>query len=303
MLDRILAKAGEWRFDRTAVNIRNTPPLEIVPGKVTFVSLVCHKDLDRYLLAIKSVYKRVGAGSIAVLDDGTLTDADRNVLNYQLGNPRYFHKDDIDTGPCPSYICWRRIMLILDLCQEGYVVQVDSDIVARAPLEEALAAIEADEAFMIVNKTHPGHITLKEMSKWVKDKGWQGKTVQMEAERILCNYPQADEKRYLRGTAAFVGWPMNCATKEQLLDFSQFIESEIGPLWREWGSEQTSTNYLIANCPKLKLLEHPKYVNHFSNSTLEGAALVHFFGSHRYVGGRYLKYARSLLRELNSTES
>lgn len=295
---KLISELGRLHFDLSTRSIRATPPLEKRPGKVKFVSLVCHKDLNRYLIAIKSVYSMIGEGEIVVLDDGTLTQSDIEILNHHLCSPDYYHAEDIDVGPCPSYICWKRIMLILELCQDNYVIQVDSDIVAGNSLDEVTNAVAADEAFILVNRKNPGVVKLRDMAAWVNEAGWQHKTVQVETEKCLGLHPEAGSKQYIRGSAAFVGWPKGCSNKAELEQFSTFVEANIGPLWRQWGSEQTSTNFLMGNVPKLRLLEYPRYVNNAPSLSVDQAALVHYYGTFRYREGRYRSAARKAISVL-----
>ena len=65
MLDRISANLGRKTFDLATRDIRSTPPIDRQPGDIRFVSLVCHRDLNRYLIAIKSVYRQIGRGDQA----------------------------------------------------------------------------------------------------------------------------------------------------------------------------------------------------------------------------------------------
>lgn len=301
MLNTLRTRINKFLFDVSTRGIRSTPPVRQQPGKAKLVSLVCHRDVDRYLISIKSVYHYLGEGEIVVLNDGTLTPQDIATLDHHLDGPRYYHVDEIDTGACPTYICWKRLFLILDLCQDDYVIQVDSDIVAQGPIDEAIDAVANEEAFIIVNRQNPGRIRLADMPAWLSQKGWQQDNLQLNAERSFAGFPDAESRYYARGTAAFVGFPRQCATREQVEQFSRYIESQVGPEWRTWGSEQTTTNYVIANAPKLRFLEYPRYLNHMPNLAAEQGALVHYFGSHRYDHGRYGRAARRAIRQLNNS--
>jgi len=290
----------KW-FDVSTNSIRATAPIDKKPGDIRFVSLVCHRDLNRYLIAIKSVYQQIGAGDVVILDDGSLTEQDRSILNHHLVKPTYYALDDVPTGDCPSYICWSRLLLIAELCQDHYILQVDSDIVAQKPLPEALQAIEEQSAFILVNRQHPGRIALKDMGNWLDAQGWNNpNSLQLNAERAFARLPMADTDFYVRGSAAFVGFPKGCISKERIENFSRHIEKEVGPQWRQWGSEQTTTNYVIGNAQELRFLEYPAYVNQTPKIEVEQASLVHFFGTYRYYKNRYLRSAKAAINSLST---
>ena len=65
-------------YDRACQGILNTPPLDIQEAPLRFLSMMCHRDVIPYLVAIKSLYQVVGEGRIIIVDDGTLTSR-RNV--------------------------------------------------------------------------------------------------------------------------------------------------------------------------------------------------------------------------------
>ncbi len=299
MIDKIATKLRQKLFDLGTRDIRDTPPLDKKPGDVRFVSLVCHRDLNRYLIAIKSVYQKIGRGDVVILDDGSLTSEDRKILDHHLRNPEFYGLDDVPTGECPSYICWKRLLLIARLCQDSYIVQVDSDIVAQDDLEDALRAIEKKEAFILVNRQHPGRILMEKMGAWLDDRGWNNdRSLQMNAERAFARTVMGSTDHYVRGSAAFVGFPQGCTSFDQIEAFSRAVEEQIGDQWRQWGSEQTTTNYVIGNAPSLHFLEFPDYVNQTPKIEVDEASLVHFFGTYRYHRNRYLHSARAAIARL-----
>jgi hypothetical protein len=247
------------------------------------------------------VYQKIGMGDVVVLDDGSLTEDDRRVLDFHLGNPTFYSLDDVPTGSCPSYICWSRLLLIAQLCKDSYIVQVDSDIVAQQELIDAKEAIEAKEAFILVNRQHPGKIRLGGIGDWLDQNGWMNdQSLQMNAERAFRNLSMAQTEYYVRGSAAFVGFPQGCTSHEKIEAFSREVEEHVGSQWRQWGSEQTTTNYVIGNAPKLHFLEYPDYVNQTPKMEVEKAKLVHFFGTYRYYQNRYLRSARAAIHSLST---
>ena len=90
--------------------IFETEPLRIQEAPLLFLSMVLHDDLLMYLVAIKSLYWRIGEGRIAVINDGSLTPDDVDRLNYHLGRPDILDVRCIETGPCPRGRMWERLM-------------------------------------------------------------------------------------------------------------------------------------------------------------------------------------------------
>lgn len=301
-MEGLRRRADQWNFRRNAKTILATPPLKTTREGPKFVSLVCHKDLLPYLVAIKSVYQKVGQGSIVVLNDGTLTTDDKAVLKHHLNDPEFRHVDEIDKGPCPTYICWARLLLIADLVEQDYVIQVDSDIVAQSALPEVHECLADDSGFIIVNPKNPGRASFTQMSAWLEAKGWDKTldTVQIRAERGLKTLLDADNRFYVRGSAAFVGFPKHSISREKIYRFSTDVEPLAGELWHKWGSEQTTTNHVVGDMDRLRLLEYPDFVNNAPHVEVQDAKLVHFFGSYRYLKGRYVHSARQAISDLKA---
>ena len=59
---------------------------------MSFVSMVSHRDLVMYLVAIRSLYAQIGEGAITVIDDGSLTAADITILHRLLSDPLSFER-------------------------------------------------------------------------------------------------------------------------------------------------------------------------------------------------------------------
>ena len=80
--------------------------------------------------------------------------------------------------------------------------------------------------------------------------------------------------------------------------FSDAMHAALGARWDEWGTEQVASNYAVANAGAAGSLVPPTYVNHTPEAALEDARLVHFYGTHRFRGGRYLAAARAAVARM-----
>ena len=144
LASRVIRKLRERRFTRAMRAVLATPPVVPRDDGVILFSMIGTRVLLPYLVAIKSLHARLGRGRIVILDDGSLTESDRAVLAAQLGDPEIRSIHAVDTGPCPRGGTWERLLTILDLRRQAYVIQLDSDTVTTGPLTEVSAAIAAD---------------------------------------------------------------------------------------------------------------------------------------------------------------
>jgi hypothetical protein len=73
--------------------------------------------------------------------------------------------------------------------------------------------------------------------------------------------------------------------------------------WDEWGSEQVTTNLLIANLEGACPLPSPKYVSYWAHPDVpyNDASFLHFIGPYRFANGYYLKQARNVIATLGPT--
>ena len=119
-------KLAAWQHGRAVRHILDTPPIVPMDDGVILFSMIGTAVLLPYLVAVKSLHAQLQRGRVMLLDDGTLTDADKAVLAHHVGNPQILTFADIDTAPCPKGNCWERLLAILDLRREHYVIQLDS---------------------------------------------------------------------------------------------------------------------------------------------------------------------------------
>jgi len=74
--------------------------------------------------------------------------------------------------------------------------------------------------------------------------------------------------------------------------------------WDEWGSEQVTSNLLIANSGNAHVLEFPKYLSYWAHAGVPygDASFIHFIGPHRYSNGSYIECARKVIATLEKTQ-
>jgi hypothetical protein len=269
---------------------------------LTFISQVSHRDLVMYLIAIKSIYRYFNAGQIVVLDDGSLTDRDRATLNHHLPSVRVFSCAMIRSANVPKGGCWERLWLISELVSRDFVIQVDSDSLTLNEICEVQRLVADNCSFTLLGAgSVPAVELMSEACRRAQVSGKLSNEPQGISERSLDQFPGFDKRRYVRGNAAFAGFARNSFESKDVEYFSKNMESICGrSKWHEWGSEQVTSNLIIANSPKADVLPFPKYTSFYAIESMDYArsSFVHFMGGHRFQDGIYSDLAGQAIRNI-----
>jgi hypothetical protein len=149
LADRALRKLRELQFNRDARAVLASAPVRAVDDGVILFSMIGTRVVLPYLVAAKSLHARLGRGRFAILDDGTLTEVDKDLLARHLDHPEIRSIHAVDTGAAPRGGCWERLLTLLELRRDAYVIQLDSDTVTLGPVEEITQAIAAGRNFTL----------------------------------------------------------------------------------------------------------------------------------------------------------
>lgn len=303
LLDRAWRRLRELQFNRAARAVLATPPCRVDPddGLVIF-SMIGTRVLLPYLVAAKSFQTRLGRGRFAILDDGTLTVADKAVLARHLGDPPIRTLASVDTGPCPRGGTWERLLAILDLRRADYVIQLDSDTVTLGPVPEVATAIAAGRSFTLRGEETSRIVPLAAAAAAAQAHRPPGRAhVQTAIECVLdkLEIPGRTDLRYVRGCSGFAGFAPAPSGRALAEAFSVEAQRLLGrDYWSEWGSEQVTSNFVVANEPDPLLLPYDRYRNFWNEPPGDGAAFVHFVGTYRFHRGAYLRAARAAIAAL-----
>ena len=291
-----------WReraHRRAARAILDTPQVVPADDGLVLFSMIGTRVLLPYLVAIKSLHARLRRGRIAILDDGTLTPADLKVLAAQLGSPRIVSIADVDTGPCPRGGTWERLLTLLDMRAADYVIQLDSDTVTLGEVPEVAAAIAANRSFTLRGDPDSRLLSFAEMAAHLDDDDYlhnpdahvQG-AIECGLDRV--SLPAIADPRYVRGCSGFAGFARSGGGRALAEAFSReatrLLDAE---RWARWGSEQVTSNIVIANEPDALLLPYDRYLNFWGEGISPNARFVHFIGSCRYKGAAYIDATRT----------
>lgn len=301
MLWRIRRRLAQARFDLACRGIRATGPLRPRPAPIRVVSMVGTHDVAMYLVAVKSFYARIPGGEIVVLDDGTLTADDRVTLGRHLGAPRIERIADVATGACPRGGCWERLLRIIELSADSYVIQLDSDVLTLGPLPEVASAIAANVSFTLASSPDAAIVDVEAAAAAVAD--GDPRELQFAAEQALPALPAGLGRRYVRGSAGFAGFGRGTSTRALAEAFSVAMQQRLGDRWSEWGTEQVASNWLAANAPGGQLLPWHRYRCFYGEALPAEAALVHFIGTWRYRDGVFVARAREVIAAMDTARA
>lgn len=307
-MNRIVNKLNRlWkeRSHRAAARaVLDTPPVVPADDGLVLFSMIGTRVLLPYLVAVKSLHAKLKRGRIVILDDGTLTDADRDILAAHLGRPRIISIGDVDTGPCPRGGTWERLLTILDVRATDYVIQLDSDTVTLGDVPEIAEAIARNRSFTLRGDPDSRLLSFAEMAAKTEDDAFlfnpdahvQG-AIESGLDRVAL--PMRANPLYVRGCSGFAGFARGGDGRSLAEAFSIEAEQLLGAeRWSRWGSEQVTSNMVIANEPDALLLPYDHYLNFWDEGVPSDARFVHFIGSYRFSGSAYIDATRASIARL-----
>ena len=293
-----LAQHLQWRMAHAwhqwrARQILTSPPIVPADDGVILYSMIGTRVVLPYLVAVKSLHAQLKRGRVVILDDGTLTAADRAMLKHHLGNPDIRGIASVDLGACPPRSCWERLLLLLELRRDAYVIQLDSDTVTLGPVPEVAAAIADGRDFTLRGGADSQWLSLAEFEA-VRDPydPLDPRThIQDAAEAILGGIDAGlpADRHYVRGCAGFAGFAPGGLGPDVAREFSREAAAILGwDSWKRWGSEQVMSNVIVANEGAPVLLPYDRYLNFWNEAVPADAAFVHFIGTYRFHKGAYV---------------
>ncbi len=284
-----------WRYNQIVSGIFKTAPLEIQNSGLRIVSMVAERDIPMYLVAAKLLYRRIQHGRFVVIVDRALPQRPRDLLRHHLGDAvDFIVLEDIDVGRCQRGGTWERVLTCVDLSADHYVLQMDADTLALGEIPEVLDAIETNRACTI-NDGIPTQ-SLTEAAAWMEGRSTSTHIIDA-TQRAFAQHPRRDELRYLRGTSGFAGFARGGVTRDFAEQFHVDMEALLGrERWREWGTEQVASNFLVANSPDPVLLPYPAYCSVGPGTDWRTLRFGHFIGTYRFDGQRFAREAARLIR-------
>ncbi|MDO8777631.1 MAG: hypothetical protein Q7K57_54730 [Burkholderiaceae bacterium] len=294
------------RFHRARFNwevraIRKTPPLR--PGSESFIvlSMVQHRDVLPYLLALKSFARFLPPAKVVLIADPTLDADDRALLRSHVPHIEFreaaeFHRDGVPRGGC-----WERLSAISEYARDVYVVQLDADTVAIEDLSAVRQAVRDRVSFTLGTEDVQPIVSCAEIAAWAKHHLDGQNHTQLLAEASLDRFDTTGRFRYARGCAGFAGFSPGSINPAKVLEISARMAELVGPPWSAWGTEQFASNLLVCSSPGARILPHPSYCN--PGRITPATVFLHFIGYVRYRSGLYARLARRVSQELDGAST
>lgn len=268
--------------------IMDTAPMPVVSAPWTIISMVGNSDAQMYILAMKSFYSRLGRGNIIAIVDRDMPAETRRLLAHHFPGIRTTDLEDIDTGSCQRGGTWERLLYLVDHAQDKYAIQLDADTLTFGDIGEVKHCVENNIPFTLGDTGQPIEPMLDGVPK---ARAKQSNYIGIALERIFDRYQGADKLRYVRGSSAFVGLARGGISRSQIESFHREGEKLLGARWREWGTEQSASNFAVANSPGAIVLPYPKYANYDPGNKHAHGSFLHFFGTYRYDDDHYANLA------------
>lgn len=285
-------------FNFTVRNILKTQPVTCDPASgLVVLSQSYHLDLYMFLIATKSFARFIRPKSFVVIDDG-FTERDKEIISHHLGVTEFISTRDISTENCPIGGTWERLVSIINRCTRDYIIQLDSDTVTCGYPGEVATCVKENKCFTLSTLQGRAIAPVQETATFADKVG--GDHVQILAERVMKRLPNAESLRYVRGCSGFAGFGKNSITIEDLKQFSKSMGQLLGlDVWKQWGSEQVASNFLVANSDQAFMLPFEHYPYWKPGISTSHAKLIHFIGDSRFLGGEYIRQAKRIIRDIS----
>ena len=298
IIDRSQREYFKWQYLRATQAVFKTSPLQ--PGSLPFsvLSMVHKRDVISYLIAVKSFSKQANPSRIIVVCDPTIDESDRAHLKEHIPHIELREADEFTHANIPRGGTWERLFAISEYVRQSYVVQLDADTLTIGDIKEVKKSIQENRAFVLGEEPNQRILTLEEASIPAKVRLLSNSHIQTQTEAVLSGLPLPDGAKYLRGCSGFCGYPRENDFQLSLLTFSRTLTGHFGDLWKSWGTEQITSNYLLANMTGTKILPFPQYGT--PDATNSASSFIHFIGSMRFISDKYLKESMKIIKQLDS---
>ncbi|MFN3818363.1 hypothetical protein [Blastomonas sp.] len=287
---RLRSRIDQRRHDAACRPVLATAPIVPADDGLVIFSMMGTAVLLPYLVAVKSLWTHLRRGRLAILSDGTLTPADRATLARQCGDPQIIEIADVDTTGFPVGGTWERLLTILDMRRDDYVIQLDSDTVTLGYPDVVADAIAANTSFTLLGgaEWEIGAQTCTRFTPPTDVPASAENHIQTRMERALAQIADADQLRYIRGCSGFTGFARGDGGRALAAHFAHEMQRLLGrDAMHEWGTEQVTSSFVIANDPGAVLLPYRQYGNYWGEPWAADCRFMHFVGAHRHDGSAY----------------
>lgn len=285
-------------FQRAVKGILDTPPVRRGENPFAALSMVHHRDVLPYLLAIKTFAHFANPARIFVIADPSLNTDDRKLLAHHVPFVEILDAETFRRPNLPIGGTWERLSAISILCQEVPIVQLDADTMTLGYPAEVVEGLRNNQSFLIRSERDVEIQPLDTTAQFGKALVQTSNHIQAVSEARFTELSNWRQYRYARACSGFTGFGIASISPDALEKFSSAMRSIHGARWDEWGTEQISSNLLAATSSDSFLLPYPKYCN--ADGLHKTTVVVHYIGYARHVSRDYERRARrsiNLLRQ------
>jgi len=269
------------KFDRQTRRVLDTPPIQYKEAPLAIVSMVSNLDPQMYIIAVKSLYRRLGRGKIVAIVDADMPQASRDLIRRHLVQVEFVHLEDINPGKCQRGGTWERVFYCVNRSEREYVIQIDADVSCFGELGEVTSCVDQNRSFTLAEGL-PKLPLAEWPAMWAAN---PGKHIVNTFEQRASEYADAKSRLYVRGSSGFAGFAVGAFDTRRLEEFHAEMLAIHGGRWKEWGTEQIASNYVVANSPGSLPLPHPKYSTYTGGQIPDACSALHFIGSYRFKDG------------------
>ena len=296
MINQILVRLNRVLFNRVAGAVLSTPPAHRGSAAFCALSMVHHRDVVPYLLAIKSFILYAGPARVVVVADPTLNAEDRAVLRQHVPHIEILEAADFRRPALPVGGTWERLAAISVLCADVSVVQLDADTLTLGPPIEVVSALLVGRSFVVRSEAGVEIVDVSTAAAEGRRRAESSNHVQVAAEACLPQLNPLESFRSARGCSGFTGFGRAHISLALLTDVSAQFRALLRARWDEWGTEQVTSNLLAASAPGAFMLPHPRYCN--ADSQAAETVLAHYIGYARFTSRAYERQARQTIARL-----
>ena len=292
-------------------SVRNTPTIKINPNAATGIhSIVPHRNLYAYLIAIKSLLRYSNDFAVYVHDDGSLSDDDKILLKDHINGINilcrtqaddYFDKkmqDPFLSKVRTSYTSYLKLFDPTFRSTQKRIILLDSDtLFIKYP--HHIIEWSKNGGAPWYHAAPLGNMKAVKKSANVKPKDPHIQTLIMEQLSNI-NTELDDHYSLEQGfCAGFIGYDVDAIGFPRLKRLLENLHKRFGDKIFKWGAEQTIHGLILCgdNAERLPMKDYFVYTQNNAPQADE-ATFIHFVGENRFFKLKYPRLASSIVNTL-----
>jgi len=302
-----LRNALEYRWFQYRSRALASPPLACAPdAQCQIHTVLTHRDIPMYLVALKSLLRYHAHVAVVVHSDGTLTAADRSLLQRHLPGISVIMADEADNRArqvlgTDSYLwrwraidcSWRRLVDTELWSTGARRLIMDADVLVVRRPDEVIEWMERGTRPLLL-----GQPPRPSRGPGAPDGGPQHIQTIFTSRLDEIGSLMGRSSAFLDGTT---GGFYGCASELSLPHIEKLlrVSTGLGIPMEQWGGEQCTVIYLLSTSGAFRLPPDRCFnYSPASESSLGDAQVVHFYGTHRFHKGHYPSLAAQIVSTL-----